>query len=152
MAGAIPGFPAAAVREGLRLPMRMGMPVDPAHWPEFVIEAPVAPSAAVDANGYSWDPATPVARPEPIRVRVVCAMEVDDPEVVTETFDTRQPGIMMITLLDEEYAQVEGFTYVNIFPTIGGDPVRYYYRKVRQRLALDTVEVWVVEVSTEDVS
>lgn len=152
MAGAIPGFPAAAVREGLRLPMRMGLPVDPQQWPEFVIPAPVVKTDDVDEHGYPWDPTAPTVRPEPRRVRVVCALEPDDPEVVAENFGFRQPGVLVITLLDEEYRQVEGFDHVNVFPTIAGEPVRYHYRKVRQRLALDTVEVFQVEVSTEDMS
>jgi hypothetical protein len=152
MAGAIPGFPAAAVRENLRIPMRLGMPVDPAQWPEFVrVPAPAA-SAGVDANGYAWDPEAQPAPAAEERVRVLCAMESDAPGERIENFGTRQPDVLVITLLDEEYRQIEGFTYVNIFPTLGGPPVRYHYRKVRLRTALDTVEVWQIEVSTEDVS
>ena len=152
MATTIPGFPAAEVREGLRIPMRMSMPVDETQWPEFVIEAPVPVGPDLDPAGYPWDPAAPVVRPEPRRVRPICTLEGTTPANTAENFGSRQPGVQVVMLLDEEYALVEGFAYVNIFPTVSGPPVRYFYRKVLERLALDTVEIWRIEVSTEDVS
>lgn len=152
MAGTIPGFPAAAVRDGLRIPMRMGLPVDENQWPEFVIVAAPTADPTTDDNGYPWDPAAPVPAPAETRVRVVCAFEVPDPKLREENFGAIQPGVLYVTLLDEEYLQVEGFQYVNIWLTAGGGPTRYYYRNVHLRTALDTVEVWQIEVATEDVT
>jgi len=152
MARAIPGFPADQVREGLRIPMRMGMPVDVEQWPEFVVIAPHTPSDDTDEHGYPWDPNGPVAPPLETRHRVLCAIEPADPEERQESFGAVQPSTLVITLLDEEYRQVEGFRYVNLWRTATGPPTRYYYRNVHIRSALDTVEVWQVEVSSEDVS
>jgi hypothetical protein len=151
MAGAIPGFAAAAVREGLRLPMRMGLPVDEAQWPTFVTPGAVtAPEGGMDAHGVPWDPAaTPVREPDS-RVHVVCAVEWESGGVKVEHFGTRQPEVAVITLLDEEWAKVRGFEYVELFPA--GTPVRFHYRKVRGRYALDVVEVFEIECSTEDVA
>jgi len=152
MARAIPGFPADAVREGLRIPMRMGLPVDETQWPEFVIVTPPATSAGTDDNGYPWDPTAPVVRLPEQRLRVLCAITPSDPDEDIETFGPVQPGTLVITLLDEEYRLVEGFQYVNLWLTAGGPPTRFYYRNVRLRSALDTVEVWQIEVASEDVS
>lgn len=152
MAGTIPRFPAQAVRDGLRLPMRMGLPVDPNQWPEFVIIEPPVVTVETDQHGYPWDPMAPAAGPVETRVRVVCAMETPDPSQRPENFGLVQPATLIITLLDEEYRQVEGFKYVNLWLTATGPPTRYYYRNVHLRTALDTVEVWQVEVATEDVT
>lgn len=152
MAGTIPGFPAQAVRDGLRIPMRMGMPVDVNQWPEFVITSAPVPDPATDDRGYPWDPDAPAPPPAETRVRVLCAFEVPDPAQRQENFGAVQPATLIVTLLDEEYLQVEGFEYVNIWLTAGGGPTRYYYRNVHMRSALDTVEVWQIEVATEDVT
>lgn len=152
MALAIPGFPADEFRAGIRLAMRMGLPVEEARQPQFVT-VPAGTgiaTVAVDANGVPWDPSVAPEAPEDVAVRVLCAFEQRDPAQANEDFGTRQPSAYRITLLDEEYAQIEGFTYVNIWPTLTGGPVRYFYRKVVQQPSLDVVGVWQIECSTED--
>lgn len=152
MALAIPGFPADEFRAGIRLAMQMGLPVEEARRPQFVT-LPASTGIAtvtVDANGVPWDPtATPVA-PEGTALRVLCALEPKGTALAEEHFGQRQSSAYLITLLDEEYAQIEGFTYVNIWPTLTGGPVKYFYRKVVQQPSLDVVGVWQIECSTED--
>ena len=148
MAQAIPSFPAAAVRENLRIPMRMGLPADPARWPEFVTEA-ISTTAETDSAGVPWDPAQ-ARQVEPTSARPVCAMEWRSGGPDRQNFGSTEPAEIVFTLLDEEWAQVEGFSYVNVFPTLTGDAVRFYFVKILQALSLDTVGVWQVLVSTED--
>ena len=152
MALAIPGFPAQEVRDGLRLPMRMGLPADEAKWPTFVTPAtPAAPAGGMDADGVPWSPDDVAVAPEPAEVSVVCALQWEVDGQVVENFGARQPSTVLITLLDEEYAQIEGFEYVLIYAS-NVTPTRFFYRKVRARFALDAVEVFQIECSTEDVA
>jgi len=150
MATAISGFDAAAVREGFRLPMRMALPNDPERRPEFVREE-IPAGAGIDDDGIPLDPTQEVDPVEPIRSRVLCAIEWLRPGQEEQNFTTTSPAALRITLLDEEYEQVEGFDYVNIWASATDDkPVRFYFRRIFQQVNLDTVGVWTIEVSTED--
>jgi hypothetical protein len=51
---------------------------------------------------------------------------------------------VVLTLLDQEYARVKGFSYV----IIAGD--RFFYRKTEPPVGLDVVAVWTVHCEAED--
>jgi|GEM_PF-6100427 len=148
MALTLPSFPAAAVRENLRIPMRMGLPQDEAMWPEFVTLS-VSASGETDSHGVPWDPRESIESTS-TSVRPVCAMEWRSGGADTHNFGVTDAAEIVFTLLDEEWAQVEGFTYVNVRPTLSGDPVQFHFVRVLQALNLDSVGVWQVLCSTED--
>jgi len=149
MALAIPGFNAATVREGFRLPMQMAMPNDPDRWPEFVKRA-IPADADIAPDGIPFDPSQAVAPGETTSHRPLCAIEWMDPPPRAENFGTVTPMVAQITLLDEEYELVEGFDYVNLWQSAKGGPVKFYFSKILQQVNLDVVGVWTIEVSTED--
>jgi hypothetical protein len=150
MALAIPGFDAAAFREGIRLPMRMAQPDDAARRPQFVTVPVIAPGATVDYNGVAWDPDAAVATPVLVALRPLCAVEWVNNLLVEQNFGRMYPQVVHVTLLDEEYFTIEGFTYLNLWLTHEGTPVRFNYRKITQQVSLDSVGVWTIECSTED--
>ncbi len=150
MAQAVPGFDADAFRTGIRTAMLLGLPDDPERRPQFVTEMDAPLSVDMDELGVPWDPSgTPAPAPD-LETRVLCAIEWLGGSPVEERFGSRQPSVVHLTLLDQEYAQIEGFTYVRLWPTITGAPVKYFYRKVLQQVSLDTVGVWQLECATED--
>lgn len=142
MAQAIPGFPAQSLRENLRIPMRLGLPANEDEWPTFVIPGE-------GAAEWGFDPDE--QRPAPVerRERPLCALEFAGGAPVQEHWGERQPTSVTITLLDEEYARVEGFSHVELHMG-GATPVRYDYTRTVGRYALDVVEVWQVECRAED--
>lgn len=150
MAGVIPGFDAVGFRTGIRLAMTMSLPNDPLRQPRFVIAGALTPSPTHDSEGVPWDIEQDMAAPTDTGVRVPCAIQWTERSEDTRMFGPLQPGQVEITLLDEEYAQVEGFTYVELWPTLTKGPVRYFYRRVLLQTNLDTVGVWTLECATED--
>lgn len=153
MALAIPGFQATAARDGIRLAMLAGMPADPSCRPEFVtIPAPAGiDPAATDTDGVPWDPTAIPNMPVPTGQRVLCALGWPATVAAVENFGERQPAVVQVTLLDEEYALVKGFSYLNLWPAgVGTAPVRYMYRRVIEQATLDTLGVWILECTTED--
>lgn len=151
MAQAIAGFDADAFRAGIRTAMLMGLPVEEARQPQFVtITAAAQIDTSADANGVPWDPTAIPVPSVTVKQRVVCALDWKTPGPVVEHFGERQPSVVVITLLDEEYAQIEGFTYVNIWPALRDEPVPYVYRRIVMQPTLDVVGVWQIECATED--
>jgi len=151
MAATLPGFPAAAFRAGIRTAMGLGMPVEEARRPEFVIEAPaVADPATADASGVPWDLNVVAPTVETTRVRPLCVIETAAEANTDGRFGQLQPGSIVVTLLDEEYALVKGFSYVNLWLAAQAEPVPYFYNKVLAQPNLDVVGVWQLECRTED--
>lgn len=150
MAQVIPGFDAAAFRDGIRTAMIMGLPVQTWRQPQFVILTDPSETADADSDGVPWDVVQQMVRPQETLVRVPCAIQWGDRTEDTRQFGPLQPGYIEVVLLDEDYAQVEGFHHVLVWPT-NGAPVRYLYRRVLMQPNLDTVGVWVLECATEDV-
>lgn len=151
MARIIPNFQAIQFREGIRLAMEMGMPVEQSRWPVFVTTSTHVQSVETDHAGLPWDPDVELQRPEDKRVTdILCAVEFVDQAEGSAGFGSTQPQTVHITLLDEEYQEVEGFDYVELFPTLTGEPSVFRYRKVLEHHALDSVGVWILECSAED--
>jgi len=143
---------AGEFRTGIRMAMRIGMPTNPDQWPAFVSLTGPTITSDVDVDGVPWDVDDEALEPtETVVNDALCALEwPPGTREAQEQWGALQPGQLRITLLDEEYAQIEGFTRVRVWPSPNGDPVEMLYRKVLGRHALGSVEVFTVLVASED--
>lgn len=142
-----PGFNADAARTGILNAMGFGEPTrtEDKAWFYFPKNRTTSPSGPADSDGVPFDPTVPVttADSKP-RVQVSCAVDyIDAPEMV-ETFGGDRPARIEITLMDTEYQQVKGFSFV----VAGGD--KYVYDSTEPPVALGSIDVWVVHCTAED--
>lgn len=145
MAGQVPGFNADVVRKGLRLAMSVGLPVDePDGVPFYFPQPSVSDGSPLDANARPFSPSSRPTAVPPRVVRVPCGIEYFDRDGKVENFGVIVPSKVELTLLDQEYAKVEGFSYV----VLGGS--RYFYRNTHSPLGLVSVGVYVVTCLAED--
>ena len=142
----IDGFDPDEVRDGLRLAMAVGLPAEVADQPVFVFPpTPVDTGDDTDGNGVPFDwRAGRAAAGAPTTFQVPCAIEYIDGQGKIENFGLMAPTRLLLTLLDEDYALIKGFSYV----VIAGN--QYFYAKTRPPLGLVSVGVWQVEVRTDD--
>lgn len=112
MAGRGPGFNGADFRKQIRFVMGMGAPVVPSHQATFIFANQLVYNAGdegdYDATGVPFDPSIPVTRVTPPTKVVPCAVEYFDAEGVITDFGMVSPSRAVITLLDDDYAQVVG--------------------------------------------
>ena len=143
----LPGFNADEVRAGIRLAMSVGLPPVEADRPLFVWDAPPEVTAEEDISGipFQWDasPPTPVLAPKPPR-REYCAVEYLDAAGELRPFGPTASTRLVLTLLDEEYERVRGFSRV----VIGGN--EYVYERTATPLGLNNIGVWQIHVRTDD--
>jgi hypothetical protein len=117
MAGTNPAFDAAAFRNGIHLAMSMGLPPDIADQPTFHFARPRTYDVPVDEEGVPYDP---TAQPLPLAsglrpaVKVLCAVEYYDAFGEIITFGSVTPSRVVLTLHDDDFTQVEGFTHVEL--------------------------------------
>lgn len=113
MAGTDPRFPTATVKAGIRFAMEMGAAVDPSDRAQFFMPVTVVYDKGVDGDGVPFDPtATITSNPTPTPIVVDCAIEYRDASDQPTPFGFITPAKVVITLLDEEFAQIDGFKYV----------------------------------------
>lgn len=143
----LPGFNADEVRAGLRLAMGVGLPPVEADQPLFVWDAPPEITEEEDPGGipFAWDaaPATPVVAPKAPR-REPCAIEYLDAAGELHPFGPTASTRLVLTLLDEEYERVRGFSRV----IIGGN--EYLYERTAVPLGLNNIGIWQIHVRTDD--
>lgn len=144
MAGTPPGFDADAVRAGLRFAMEFGLPSEAVDQPTFFMPVVSTTSDEVDAEGVPYDPGATLTTGTAVRKRVDCAVEYIDGEGKIETFGILNPSKIKLTLLDEEFAQIDGFYYV----VIKGQ--KYYYQRSEPPIALGTVDVHTIYCRSSD--
>jgi hypothetical protein len=137
MAGTNAAFDATAFRSGIHLAMAMGLPPATADQPTFYFAQPRAYDVPVDEEGVPYDP---TAQPLPAAsglnpVQVLCAVEYYDAFGEIITFGIVTPSRVVLTLLDAEFAQVDGFTHVEI------GQERYVFRHWEVPLGLFNVGV-----------
>lgn len=143
-AGALSGFDAGDFRSNIRLAMTLGLPPDLADQPAFVFPGATTNVSPADEDDVPFDPTARPTRAAPTSVKVPCAVEYVDAAGKVENFGVIIPSKVRLTLLDEDYEQVRGFSFV----MIGGD--RYFYTKTETPLGLDSVGVWIVHATAED--
>lgn len=110
-----------------------------------MLEVTVAPSGAVDAQGVPFNAGMQVQRPaRTVVTGVPCAIEYQDQTGVFGPLGLTSPSRVVLTLLDQDYAQVKGFE----FCVIGG--IRYDYLRTETPKALVTVGLYRVHCAAED--
>lgn len=137
------GFDRARALAGLRRAMEFGEPTraeDKATFYRVVVDTDAVPR---DDDAVPFDPA---ARRDvkPTPIQVPCAAEVFDVAGKRQTFGDVQPTRAEITLLDDDYQKVVGFSYV----VLGGD--KYIYSWTEPPAALGSLDVWTIHVDAED--
>lgn len=139
MAGRNPGFDPREFREGIHFAMQMGAPPLEENQAVFRFPSTLVYNAAVDEGETPFDPDATVTRTEPTPVKVPCAIEYYDSTGQLLTMGIHQPSQVKVTLLDEDYAKVEGFDRV----VIAGDT--YFRRRTQPPSGLFDVglfEIW----------
>lgn len=142
--GAISGFDADDFRANIRLAMTVGLPPDSADQPTFVFPGEVTNTEPADQDDVPFDPDVRPTVAPPVSLKVPCAVEYVDNQGKVENFGLVVKSKVMLTLLDEDYETIRGFSYV----VIGGD--RFIYTKTETPLGLDSVGVWIVHATAED--
>jgi hypothetical protein len=138
VAGTNAAFDAAAFRDGIHLAMAMGLPPAVEDQPTFHFPQPRTYGVPVDEEGVPYDP---TAQPLPLAsglrpaVKVPCAVEYFDVFGEIITFGIVTPSRVVLTLLDTEFVQVDGFTHVDI------GQERYVFRHWETPLGLFEVGV-----------
>lgn len=141
----IAGFNADEVRAGLTLAMNIGMPVELEEQPVFVFPGGIlADGSKRDSAGVPFDWEAGRDRSPDVTVQVPCAIEYVDGAGKLEGFGVVAPSKLVLTLLDVDHAQIEGFSYV----VIAGN--KYNYRKTAPPLGLVSVGVYQVHVESDD--
>jgi len=142
----IANFDANAVRAGLRLAMQVGLPVLTSDQPTFVMPTVVTgdDTHALDQQGTPFDPTYRPTRSTPKRVKVPCGVDYKDAAGNLMAGGTIASAGVVLTLLDEDYAQVKGFAYV----VIGGN--KYNYEHTDRPQGLVSVGIYTVHCETDD--
>lgn len=142
----ITGFPANDVRNGLRTAFRVGMPPLEAEQPTFFMPRTVTNTEPADANNVPFDPAVQPTRGAPTSHKVPCAIEYiyGDGKVESYGVVISKPSKVVLTLLDEDYATVKGFSYV----VISG--LRYWFKRTENTKGLVSVGLHKVHCVSED--
>lgn len=140
-----PGFDRASVLAGLRKAMEFGQPTRAADQATFYKVTTVT-GTGVEPHDEDFIPFNPDVNRSvrPTSIVVPCAVEFVDRADQVETFGAVTSTRVKLTLLDEDYQRVKGFSYV----AIGGD--KYLYRLTEPPIALGSIDVWTVHVVAED--
>ena len=120
--------------------MSIGTPEDEAQRPTFLIGGSAyAQGGTTDKDRLSFDPDEDVIDIPPEEVQVLCAYETRYRETVDAEFKSVRYTYTVVTLLDEEYAQVsQAHTFV-----VGGEPFKYSHEDVLYGLGEVTVhQMW----------
>ena len=138
-------FNQAEVATGLRLALQVGWPQDPSLRPVFMMRgtepAPVGPE---DADGVPFDPSAVDTHPTLTPVSVLMAVEEEERPGVHVDWTQIIPTRLVLTLIADDYALVEGFDHV----LIGSE--RFYYVREKVPMALVTLGIHQVVVRAED--
>jgi hypothetical protein len=142
----IANFDADAVRAGLRLAMQVGLPPETEDQPLFVMPTAVTGDGAhrLDSQGTPFNADYRPARTAAVGRRVPCAIEYADSEGEVATFGLVAPSRVILTLLDQDYKQIQGFAYC----VIGGN--KYHYSRTETPQGLVSVGVYVVHCISDD--
>lgn len=143
------GFPSADFRHQIRETMLLGLPPDEGMQPEFHFDRErVYERSSSDGEPWSWSTPPASEGPEREPVRVPCAIERVG---ATGEGDGTSVGVvdaarLVLTFLDDDWADVEGFSQVRI----GG---RWFsYQRMLSPLGIADVGVAQVLVVAQDAS
>lgn len=128
----------------MRFAMEFGLPPEEAERPTFFMHPTDTTTAEVDDEGVPYDATASVTKGALTSHRVDCAVEYVDGDGKIESFAIVAPSKVKLTLLDEEFAIVEGFWYV----VIKGQ--KYYYQRSEPVIGLGSIGVHTIHCRSED--
>ncbi len=138
----IANIPTDIIRETLRKTMVMGMPPTASERPTFYFEGEKTFDEA-DTEGSPWiwtDNPTLDTGADPIQV--LCAYEFFSPLGRQGAFMTEvgefNPTTVVLTMFEDEFAAVYGFTYM----TVGPSDQRWYFRFFKPAVGLNDMTVY----------
>ena len=140
----IASIPTASLRETLRQTMVMGMPATASERPTFYFEGEKT-FAGADLEGSPWDwTDVPTLDTSAAPIQALCAYEFFSPLGRQGSFLTEvgefNPTTVVLTMFEDEFAAVYGFTYV----TIGPSNQRWYFRFFKPAISLNDLTVYEV--------
>lgn len=138
---AVPGvaFDRTGFEAGIRQAMQMGLPAAVADQPVFHFSTSNAVTGSADGRGVPFSPTATVSTSTPAPVSgIVCGITFGNRGDVETRLGDLSEDALAITLLDAEYQQVSGCSYV----VLGGD--RYDYASTDAPVSLFTAPVWTV--------
>lgn len=144
MAGRNPGFNARQFRDAIKFVQNMAAAPLADEQATFYFPAQLVYNRPENGADLPFDPNATVVRNVPTPVRVACSIEYQDARGETISFGTIVPSRVVITLLDEEYAKVEGTSYV----VIHGD--KYIYQRTQPPSGLFDVGLYVMHFLAEN--
>lgn len=147
----IADIPTDTVQESLRQTMVMGLPEVEAYRPTFYFE-PDRDWDPEDAEGSPWDwTATPTTEVSTDPVQVLCAIDFSAPLGRQGAFQTEvgefNPNTVVLSMFQEEFDQVFGFSYV----TIGPELRKFFFRFWRPAVALNDMAFYEVHAVAQGV-
>lgn len=156
MAGSHGGFdsiaqpPVDRIREALRRTMVLGLPETESERPTFYFER-VNTWDRFDSEGNPWDwTAAPVSSSQKAPVQPVCAYEFFSPLGRQGIHETEvgefQPTTLVVTLLEDEFQEVSGFTYL----TVGPGSQKWYFRYWRPAYSIADMTVYQIHCAVGD--
>ncbi len=132
----------------MRFVMNMGAPVVTDDQATFVFPSQLiyntADTGDHDGAGVPFNPSIPVTRTPPKMVKVPCAVEYFDAEGVMTDFGMIAASRAQVTLLDEDYAKVEGCVAV----ILAGE--RFVYQKTEFPTGLFDVGLYTMHFTAEN--
>ena len=131
--------------------MVMGLPETDAHKPTFYFDR-VVEWERHDREDSPWDFGdSPTVETQRSPVRPICAYEFFSPLGRQGAYPTEvgdfNPTTLIVTLLDDEWASVRGFSYVTVGPTAE----RWLFRYWRPSYSLGNFPVYQIHCSAEGV-
>jgi hypothetical protein len=144
VAGINGGFDPRAFRSGIRFVFDMAASPTADEQVAFYFPATLVYNRTVDTEDVPFDPAATVTSTPTAPIKVPCALEYVDSEGSSGPFGVITPTRVTTTLLDEDYEQVKGATYI----VIAGD--RYNYRRTEPPSGLFDVGLYVMHWAAVD--
>lgn len=142
----IEGFDADAFRDGIWTAMAVGLPPELEDQPTFVTPAPVVDTGDerdVDGIAFDWTKSRTKVGAD-TATQVPAAIEYFDADGLLTNFGSVAASKIVLTLLDEDYEAVKGFSYV----VVGGN--KYTYERTEPPLGMVGVAIWRVHCRTDD--
>lgn len=128
MAGSSPDFNANAFRTAIQSVFTMAaapLPSDQIkfYFPSTLVYTESGIDTGVDSIGVPFNPQSTVVRTQPDPVSVPCGIEYLDKSGQTTVFGDVIPATVQVTLLDEDYAKVQGCAYI----VLHGEKYKYVH-------------------------
>jgi len=143
-------IPADQVRDALRRTMVLGLPQVESERPVFYFDR-VVQWDSYDSENNPWDWASaPVSETQKPPVSPVCAYEFFSPlgrqGIHTTEVGSFQPTTLVVTMVDNDFDEVKGFSYLTIGP--GGQ--KWYFRYWRPAMSLGPMTVYQIHCAAGD--